>query len=78
MKSVQDMFKNDKTLKIVGIVSDIAKYLDVSLIAEGVETKDQLDKLKEFNYNVIQGYYFSKPVTNSDIEDFFRKDSNKC
>ena len=78
MKFVHDMFKNDKTLKMVGIVSDIAKYLNVSLIAEGVETKEQLDKLKEFNYNVIQGYYFSKPVTNSDFEDFFRKDFNKC
>ena len=78
MKFVQDMFKNDKTLKMVGIVSDIAKYLNVRLIAEGVETKDQLDKLKEFDYNVIQGYYFSKPVTNSDFEEFFRKDFNKC
>ena len=78
MKFVKDMFKNDKTLKMVGIVSDIAKYLNVKLIAEGVEEKNQLDKLKEFNYNVIQGYYFSKPVTNSDFEDFFRKDFNKC
>ena len=78
MKFVHDMFKNDKTLKMVGIVSDIAKYLNVSLIAEGVETKEQLDKLKELNYNVIQGYYFSKPVTNIDFEDFFKRDFNKC
>jgi len=74
MKFVHDMFKNDKTLKMVGIVSDIAKYLDVKLIAEGVEDKKQLDKLKEFKYDIIQGYYFSKPVTSQEFEEFFRKD----
>ena len=74
MKFVKDMFKNDKTLKMVGIVSDIAKYLDVKLIAEGVETKEQLEKLKEYKYNVIQGYYFSKPVPSSEFEEFFRKE----
>ena len=78
MKFVHDMFKNDKTLKMVGIVSDIASYLNVKLIAEGVETNEQLDKLKELNYDVIQGYYFSKPVTNIDFEEFFRRDFNKC
>ncbi len=76
MKFVQDMFKNDKTLKMIGIVSDIAKYLNVKLIAEGVETKEQLNKLKELKYDVIQGYYFSKPVNNIEFEEFFGKDFN--
>ena len=76
MKFVHDMFKNDKTLKMVGIVSDIAKYLNVKLIAEGVETKEQLDKLKEFKYDVIQGFYFSKPVPSDEFEKFFRKEFN--
>ena len=76
MKFVHDMFKNDKTLKMVGIVSDIAKYLNVKLIAEGVETKEQLDKLKELKYDIIQGYYFSKPVENCEFEKLLRKDFN--
>ncbi|MBR3617924.1 MAG: EAL domain-containing protein [Acholeplasmatales bacterium] len=76
MKFVHDMFTNDKTLKMVGIVSDIAKYLNVKLIAEGVETKEQLEKLKELKYDVIQGYYFSKPVANNEFEEFFRKEFN--
>jgi len=74
MKFVHDMFKNDKTLKMVRIVSDIAKYLNAKLIAEGVETKEQLDKLKELKYDVIQGYYFSKPVNSVEFEEFFRKE----
>ena len=76
MKFVHDMFKNDKTLKMVGIVSDIAKYLNVKLIAEGVETKEQLEKLKELKYDIIQGYYFSKPVENCEFEKLLRKDFN--
>lgn len=74
MKFVKDMFKNDKTLKMIGIVSDIAKYLNVKLIAEGVETKEQLDKLKELKYDIIQGYYFSKPVNSNEFEKFFDKE----
>ncbi len=74
MKFVHDMFKNEKTLKMVGIVSDIAKYLNVKLIAEGVETKEQLEKLKEFGYDVIQGYYFSKPLPSDEFEKLFGKE----
>ena len=76
MKFVHDMFKNDKTLKMVGIVSDIAKYLNVKLVAEGVEVKEQLDKLKELKYDIIQGYYFSKPLPNDEFEKLLRKDFN--
>ena len=74
MKFVKDMFKNEKTLKMVGIVSDIAKYLNVKLIAEGVETKEQLNKLKELKYDIVQGFYFSKAVPAEEFEEFFNKE----
>jgi len=74
MKFVKDMFKNEKTLKMVGIVSDIAKYLNVIIVAEGVETVEQLNKLKEMKYDIVQGYYFSKPVNSVEFEQFFKKE----
>ncbi len=58
---------NNKTLKMIEIVAEIAKYLDVILVAEGVETLDQLNQLKEYGYQVIQGYYFSKPLKKEDF-----------
>ena len=76
MKFVKDMFKSDKTVKMVGIVADIARYLNVKLVAEGVEEKAQLEKLKELKYDIIQGFYFSKPVTNIEFEEFFTKELN--
>ncbi len=74
MKFIKDMYKNEKTLRMIGIVSDIAKYLNVKLIAEGVETAEQLQQLKEFKYDIVQGYYFSKPVNSSEFEQFFKKE----
>ena len=69
---VRQMYNNEKTLKMVEIVSDIAKFLNVILIAEGVETKEQLEQLKKFGYHIIQGYYFSKPLTKEEFEDKLR------
>lgn len=67
---VREMFKNNKTFKIIGIIADIAKYLKVRLVAEGVETKEQLVALQSMGYNIIQGYYFSKPLNAADFEKF--------
>ena len=76
MKFVKDMFKSDKTIKMVEIVSEIAKYLGVKLIAEGVETKEQLLKLKELNYHIIQGWYFSPALKPEEFQKLFEKDFN--
>ena len=41
---------------------DIARLLEVPVIAEGVETKEQMELLKAAGCDIIQGYYFSKPL----------------
>ena len=73
MKFVREMYNNEKTLKMIEIVADIAKFLNVTLVAEGVETKEQLEQLKEFGYYVIQGYYFSKPLSDKDFEKYLEE-----
>ena len=45
----------------------IADLLEVPIIAEGVETKEQADLLKSIGCEIIQGYYFSKPVPSDEI-----------
>ena len=42
---------------------DLARKLSLSIVAEGVETKEQLDYLNQNNITFLQGYYFYKPVT---------------
>ena len=75
MKFVRNMLTDDKSLKMVDLVLDIAKFLGVPVVAEGVETKEQLDVLKGKGCEVIQGYYFSKPVPPEEFEQFI-KDKN--
>ena len=74
MQFVRNMNKNDKTKKMVQIVADIGKFMNVPLVAEGVETEDQMNQLKELGYQIIQGYYFSKPVNAEEFEKFLKEE----
>lgn len=47
---------------ITRTIIDLAQHLEMDVVAEGVETVEQLEILKEYNCNIIQGYLFSKPV----------------
>ena len=49
--------------RILDCVLDLARKLSISIVAEGVETKEQLDYLNQNNITFQQGYYFYKPVT---------------
>lgn len=49
--------------RILDCVLDLARKLSLSIVAEGVETKEQLDYLNQNNITFLQGYYFYKPVT---------------
>lgn len=47
---------------IVGVVVQIARSLDLEVVAEGVETREQLSYVVESECELAQGYYFSKPI----------------
>lgn len=53
---------NRRPLELVQLIIGIARYLDVPVVAEGVETDEQARLLKEAGCDIIQGYYFSKPL----------------
>ena len=57
-------------MKLVELVLDIAKNLGVPVVAEGVETEEELNMLKAAGCDIIQGYYFSKPIPPSEMEKF--------
>jgi EAL domain-containing protein (putative c-di-GMP-specific phosphodiesterase class I) len=70
MKFIRNMNKDEKSLKLVELVMDIAKFLNVPAVAEGVEEESQVEKLKEMGCELIQGYYFSKPVPAEEFNKF--------
>ena len=51
-------------------IAHMAKELGVMVVAEGVETEQQYEYLKQMGCDIIQGYYFDKPIIK---EAFFEK-----
>ena len=65
---VRNMEHDEKDEMLVTLILDIAKQLDIPVVAEGVETKAQLDMLKKKGCAVAQGYYFSRPLSAAEFE----------
>ena len=53
---------------MASLILGIAKTLKIPVIAEGVETEEQLNLLKSLGCTVVQGFYFSRPLHASDFE----------
>lgn len=53
---------HEDSTRILDSVLDLARKLSISIVAEGVETREQLDYLNRNNITFLQGYYFFKPV----------------
>ncbi|MGP1283297.1 MAG: putative bifunctional diguanylate cyclase/phosphodiesterase [Parasphingopyxis sp.] len=49
--------------KIIGAVVQLAKSLDVATVAEGVETEEQLQRVREAGCSRVQGFYYARPMT---------------
>lgn len=58
---------------ILHFIMDLARWMDLKVVAEGVETKEQLDRLKEAGCDYAQGYYFAKPMPKSEFEALLSK-----
>ena len=57
----------EKSEYIINSIIELSHYLNLLVVAEGVETKEQLEYLEKSSCDIIQGYYFSKPVEFDDV-----------
>lgn len=60
---------------ILAMIVSLAKYLNMEVITEGIETKEQVDFLVDFGCDVFQGYFFAKPMP---IKEFEEEYLNTC
>ena len=74
MKFVRNIEHNDTDRKLVTLILDIAKYLNVPVVAEGVETEGQMRILKDSGCDLVQGYYFSRPLPADEFEALIQKE----
>ena len=63
---------------ILDAVVNLAKALKIKTTAEGIETAEQYQKLKEIGCDLGQGYYISKPLLDTDFKDFLLDKRDEC
>ena len=75
MKFIRNIAVSETDRRLVSLMLDIARYLRVKVVAEGVETVDQLKILQDSGCDLVQGYYFSKPVPPHEFEQLIQKEA---
>ena len=68
---VENLSEDDFAEAFVKMVSELAKTIGVSVCVEGVEQRKQLEVLNRMNVNMIQGYYYGKPMTVKEFEKIY-------
>lgn len=71
---IQDLDNNGKV--IVDTIISMGENLNFNLVAEGIESREQLTYLKETDCREGQGYYFSKPLKPEEIDQFYEKNKS--
>lgn len=64
---------NYKQYQLVNHINRLAHDLDLQVVAEGVETEEELTIMRQFGINLVQGYYFSKPLPFNDALAFLHQ-----
>ena len=77
MTFIRNAFGEQRDVRMLELVIDIADYLQVPVVAEGVETEEQYLVLKALGCDLVQGYYFSKPLPDSEFEHFLDERKNQ-
>lgn len=65
----EDM-ENEKSRNVIACLIDLADRLKVQTVAEGIETEEQLEYLKEFGCGMVQGYIYSRPLPIPEFEQW--------
>ena len=74
MAFVRNIESSDADYMLVKLILDIARHLKLKVVAEGVEHERQLELLKDAGCDLVQGYYFSKPVPPEEFKALIEKE----
>lgn len=70
---IRNVVSDTPDASIVKAIISIAKSLNLTVVAEGVETEKHVEFLQQHQCDEAQGYYFSKPVPSNEIENFLNR-----
>lgn len=69
---IRDLLVNEEDTRIANTIIDLGKSLNLSVVAEGVETAEQEYYLSQRGCKLAQGYYFSRPLPSREFETFVK------
>jgi len=64
---IEKLLVNKQSESLVKTIIAIGQFYDLAIVAEGVETKEQYERLALYHCDLIQGYYFDRPLTLSEL-----------
>jgi len=74
-KSFVDYLKSDQVSKtLTEVIIELAHLLGIKTVAEGVETKEQLEVLRRYHCEAVQGYFFSRPVPEERVRELLESE----
>lgn len=77
MQFIRNMLTDSKSLRLVELIIDIAEFLKVAVVAEGVEREEQLNALKKMGCDIVQGFYFAAPMPAERFSKLIEKECKK-
>lgn len=73
MKFIQNETAKPTNQGILRFIMSLARWMNLSVVAEGVETREQLERLRETGCDYVQGYYFARPMPCEEFEKLLQK-----
>lgn len=74
---IDEMLSSKKDKNLVKTIIDIGKNFSMSVLAEGTENEEEINRLKRYGCDIFQGYYFSKPLKKEELLEFIRSFSDR-
>ena len=75
---IQSYFISDKARYVMDAAMHMIQGMGLKIVAEGIETQEQYEKMEEIKINYIQGYYFSKPLPEKEFLEFLRRENKSA
>lgn len=78
MKFIQSETAKPMEQGILRFIVGLARWMNLSVVAEGVETREQLERLREIGCDYVQGYFFAKPMPEAEFMTLLETQRSKC
>ncbi len=69
---ISNIKEDTEEFYVLKYMIDLAHHLNLTVVAEGIETKEQADMVKKYQVDFAQGYYYCKPMTQDRILEYFK------